>query len=146
MPKNMKTILVPMDSSEPAERAFSLAAEIASHTGAKMILLFAIDPEKLEVPTYAVGIGDLSPDTEPAKESARRYLEDKKKTLPPDTECEIIVREGRAEQVIEDLLQEKQIDLVIMGNSGKGTISSFVTGSVSYYTIHHAKCPVLIVK
>lgn len=143
---DLKTILVPMDSSKPAERAFSLAAEIASHTGAKMILLFAIDPEKLDVPTYAVGIGDLTPDTAPAKESASRYLEEKKKALPPSVPCETIVQEGRAEKVIEDLIQDKKIDLIVMGNSGKGTISSFVTGSVSYYTIHHALCPVLIVK
>ena len=35
---------------------------------------------------------------------------------------------------------------VVMGNSGKGAFSSFVTGSVSQYVIHHVKCPVLIVK
>lgn len=37
-------------------------------------------------------------------------------------------------------------DLIVMGNSGKGSVSSFVMGSVSHYTVHHAECPVLIVK
>ena len=37
-------------------------------------------------------------------------------------------------------------DLIVMGNSGKGSVSSFVMGSVSHYVVHHSSCPVLIVK
>ena len=37
-------------------------------------------------------------------------------------------------------------DMIIMGTSGKGAISSMISGSVSYYTIHHVECPVLVVK
>lgn len=37
-------------------------------------------------------------------------------------------------------------DLIIMGTSGRGAWGSMFLGSVSYYTIHHAKCPVMLVK
>ncbi|RGW38932.1 universal stress protein, partial [Megamonas funiformis] len=43
-------------------------------------------------------------------------------------------------------VKELEADIVVMGNSGKGALSSFVTGSVSQYVMHHVECPVTIVK
>lgn len=146
MNPEIKTILVPMDGSAPAERAFELASHIASRTGAKIVLFSAVDPDKMETPTYAVGIGDIAPDMEPAKNSARAYLAEKAAQLPQGVAHEEVVDVGRAENLIEEETKSAPIDLIVMGNSGKGSLSSFVTGSVSYYTIHHVKCPVLIVK
>ena len=48
--------------------------------------------------------------------------------------------------MIAALVNEEEGTAVVMGNSGKGALSSFITGSVSLYVVHHAKGPVVIIK
>jgi nucleotide-binding universal stress UspA family protein len=59
-------------------------------------------------------------------------------------ECEGIAVEGQAADV---LLQEAQdADLLVVGNRGRGGFASLLLGSVSQQVVHHASCPVIIVR
>jgi len=69
-----------------------------------------------------------------------------KKQIPETIRFTPIIRTGVPGSVITSLVDEENIDLIIMGNSGKGSLSSFIMGSVSQYVIHHVKVPVLIIK
>ncbi len=40
----------------------------------------------------------------------------------------------------------KDADLVIVGSRGRGSIGSLLLGSVSSQVVHHAHCPVLVVR
>jgi nucleotide-binding universal stress UspA family protein len=42
--------------------------------------------------------------------------------------------------------EEGGYDLIIMGSHGRGVLGGFLLGSVSNRVVHHAKCPVLIVR
>ena len=44
------------------------------------------------------------------------------------------------------MAQSQDADLLILGNRGHSPIIETFLGSVSYYCIAHAKCPVLIIK
>lgn len=38
------------------------------------------------------------------------------------------------------------VDVIIIGSRGLGRITEVLMGSVSQYVLHHAKCPVMVVK
>ncbi|KAG6437153.1 hypothetical protein SASPL_102064 [Salvia splendens] len=54
--------------------------------------------------------------------------------------------EGDPKEMICDLAEQMQVDLIVIGSRGLGKIKRALMGSVSNYVIHHAKCPVLVVK
>ena len=54
--------------------------------------------------------------------------------------------QSKAYQAIIDHAEAKNIDLIVLGNSGKNSLSRFMMGSVSLQTALHANCSVLVVK
>jgi nucleotide-binding universal stress UspA family protein len=57
----------------------------------------------------------------------------------------LLTRGETAEQIIE-YAREQQVDLIICGSRGLGTVTSMLIGSVSRRLAHHAPCSVLIVR
>lgn len=57
----------------------------------------------------------------------------------------LLMRGETAEQIIE-YARENQVDLIICGSRGLGTVTSMLIGSVSRRLAHHAPCSVLIVR
>ncbi|XP_057529694.1 universal stress protein A-like protein [Amaranthus tricolor] len=53
---------------------------------------------------------------------------------------------GNPKDAICDAVQKFQCQLLVMGSHSRGVIGRAVLGSVSNYCVHHAKCPVLVVK
>lgn len=147
MDTTISSILVPIDGSEPSVRALTYAAALASRIGASLIGIYVIDPDKVsEQQPFNINFGTFDPNLEPSKKAASDYLDELKENLPVKVPFTKEIAVGYPEKTIVRFAEEKKVSLIVMGNSGKGAASSFITGSVSYYTIHHAKCPVLIVK
>jgi len=42
--------------------------------------------------------------------------------------------------------EENEIDLIIVGSRGLGKVKNIFLGSVSNNIVHHAKCPILVIK
>lgn len=59
-------------------------------------------------------------------------------------ETDILQEIGRPGHAICALAQERNVDLIIMGNRGRSGLSEAVLGSQSNYVMHHAPCSVLI--
>ncbi|XP_051131846.1 uncharacterized protein LOC127251933 [Andrographis paniculata] len=57
-----------------------------------------------------------------------------------------LILEGDPKDKICRAVEEMSIDLLVVGSRGLGQIKRALLGSVSDYCIHHAKCPVLLVK
>ncbi|KAF5207606.1 Universal stress protein a-like protein [Thalictrum thalictroides] len=53
---------------------------------------------------------------------------------------------GDPKEVICSAVEKFNINLLVIGNNGKGAIKRAFLGSVSNYCVHNAKCPVLVVK
>ncbi len=56
------------------------------------------------------------------------------------------IKEGKPAEMIIKTIGEENIDLVVMGASGKHGLNRFIMGSVSERVTRSAKCPVLVVK
>ena len=141
---DIKKILVPIDGSDASERAFSYAVAFAKKTAAELILLYVVDADVLMYPVYRVSLAET--DTAWVKQKGEDFLALYAQDAPEDVMVNRMVTIGVPGSSIIRTAEAEGVDLIVMGNSGKGSVSSFVMGSVSHYTVHHAKCPVLIVK
>jgi nucleotide-binding universal stress UspA family protein len=62
----------------------------------------------------------------------------------PDVEVRrIVTRDRPAHQLFE---QAQRAQLVVVGSRGRGTFSGLVLGSVSHALLHHAPCPIAVVR
>ena len=74
-------------------------------------------------------------------------LENLKKDLEAkDIKVKTILEKGPARTVIVSKVDSEECDLVVVGSRGLGNVTSLIIGSVSNYVLHHAKCPVLLIK
>jgi nucleotide-binding universal stress UspA family protein len=128
----LRTFLVALDGSEPAERALDWALELASGLGGRVILyrflprasLASFEEERREAEAYLHSIvkahGDRISDT--------------------------VLRQTDGPGYIAELARELDADLVFLGSRGKrSSAARWLLGSVAEDLIHHASCPVMVV-
>jgi nucleotide-binding universal stress UspA family protein len=65
-------------------------------------------------------------------------------TVDPDVRVYARVVEGRAGQVLVDAAEGA--DLLVVGCRGHGGLTEALLGSVGQYCVHHASCPVVIMR
>lgn len=63
---------------------------------------------------------------------------------PPGVQVYQLVVEGNASEVL--LGAARNANLLVVGHSGHGGFASALTGSVSIRCLHHASCPVVVVR
>lgn len=60
--------------------------------------------------------------------------------------AESILLNGDAREMICEASEQMQVNLLVLGSRGLGTLKRTILGSVSDYCAHHARTPILIVK
>jgi len=139
-----KTILVPTDASESAQRALMMAIELAKKFGSRIVLLHVVfTPEALG---YTLSGGISVPQEELAiygREALAAALAGIDTGNVPIEQKQV---PGHPWMVILDELERGHFDLVVMGNRGYGAIAGSLLGSVSQRVLSKAKCPVMIIK
>jgi nucleotide-binding universal stress UspA family protein len=145
-----KKILLPTDGSKCAEKAAQHAILLASQNNAELIVLNILETHSLAgVPvedfTRKVneifrqeGINALERISKLYKDLSReKDIRSFKLTLKTE--------KGHPADMILQTTEKENIDLVVMGASGKHAIERFILGSVAEKVVRHAKCPVLTV-
>jgi len=146
-----KKILLPTDGSKYAEKAAKHAIWIASHSNAEVIALNVVDTSSL----VGLPAEDLTVRvTEILKEEGQKSLEtitnimeqlEKEKGLKTVVKIISISKEGSPADVILKTVEEEDVDLIVMGTSGKHGLDRFLLGSVTEKVVRSAKRPVLAV-
>ncbi len=149
-------ILVPLDGSEQSLKALDLAFEIAAKFGSKLTLIHAYSVASmtgfLPEPSAMIGVpvmstSDISKLAESAREAGRKILDDgRKRVKASDIEVHTLLEEGHPVQEIIRASEEGKFELIVMGARGLSRIRELLLGGVSDAIMHHAVCPVLIVK
>jgi nucleotide-binding universal stress UspA family protein len=139
----VKTIIVGVDGSKHAEAALEFAIEEAALRGARLRIVSA-----WELPPVIEPMGFYPAEViEDAREEAERIVGEsvaRAKELQPQVASEGIVVEGRAAAVL--LEQAGRTDLIVVGSRGRGGFATLLLGSVSQEVVHHAPCPVVVVR
>jgi nucleotide-binding universal stress UspA family protein len=133
-----------VDGSPPSVNALRWAARQAELTGGTLDAVIA-----WEFPMVAGGMGwapvsgiDDTDYSELAAKALRAALDE---VNPPPGVCvHQVVVEGNPAQVLLDAA--KDADLLVVGNRGHGGFADALIGSVSVRCLHHATCPVVVVR
>jgi nucleotide-binding universal stress UspA family protein len=142
------TIVVGTDGSDTAREAVRQAADLAKTVGATVLLVSAYEPvsearlrhERTEVPA------DVSWMVNP-REDVQAVLDQEADRIRDDVGAvETFAREGDPADAILDVAEEKNADLIVVGNKGMTGARRFLLGSVPNKVSHHAPCNVMIVR
>ena len=79
------------------------------------------------------------------KERSEENLKEFDKLNENDVKINHVVREGSPAKVILEVASEEDVDLIVMGSSGKSGFDRFIMGSVADKVVNSAKCAVLVV-
>jgi nucleotide-binding universal stress UspA family protein len=146
-----KKILLPTDGSKYAEKAGEHAIWIADKSIAEIVVLNVIDFPYLK----SIPQDDLQKELEQSLSNEGNEAVNKFARNLETSQCEgycknvalkTQIKEGKPADVILETIDQENIDLVVMGASGKQGLNRFILGSVSERVTRSAKCPVLVVK
>jgi nucleotide-binding universal stress UspA family protein len=137
-------ILLATDGSEEASVAARTAVDLA---------------ERMDSELHVVHVGVVAPVYHPERhgylaryeelqEEAQRLLDEQVEKVKSagGTVVEAHLRMGRADEEIVVLGEEIEVGLIVTGSRGLGGIRRALMGSVSESVVHHASCPVLVVR
>jgi nucleotide-binding universal stress UspA family protein len=151
-----KTILVPIDGSDPSAHALNHALNIAERYKAKIMLLAVVTRVVMPIlPDEGLGTLPISTAQEMVRYQERlrglyekilKETEERIRSEYPDLELEIILKEGRPSTEIVQTAEKNGVDLIVMGSRGVGGITGWILGSTSRRVVDSCTKPILIVK
>ena len=138
-------ILVPTDGSEHAVRAEEEAIYIAEKTGAELIGLSTVENNfvnglPLNDEVYELN-NLLKENTKNNVDNFEELVHEKASSVSVRS----IIKEGTPANAILETAEEEDVDLIIIGSSGKSGFDRFLMGSVADKVSKSAKCSVLVV-
>jgi nucleotide-binding universal stress UspA family protein len=141
----MNEIIVPVDGSEPANRAARFAAKLAGDANAALSLVHVFDPP----PAAVMGLEAKS------REEIEQIMSEDAKTsfdaalaaigfTPLTIATQVLI--GHPAPEIIRFAADSGADLLVMGSRGRSELRGLLLGSVSEQVMRRATCPVTIVR
>ncbi len=139
----LENILVPIDFSQPASKAFRYGLSLAIQFRARLVLAHVVP--SLAMFDYGY--------PERTQELEKLAFEDAKKSLNESIPAEYrnlvnihpIVRGGDVREELLRIIHDEKIDLVVMGSHGRRNIERFFLGSTTEHILRKVPVPVLTV-
>ena len=134
-------ILVAIDGSESAKKAFTTSIYLASISSCRIDVIHVVSCEFGGDSAASLEL------VEDLKIKANSMLEEYKKyALEKDIHPKFMLEIGDPANMIMEIVNSKDYDLVVLGTRGMNVFKELVLGSVSIKVMHHAKCPVMVVR
>ena len=137
-----KRILVPTDGSELTKKAQKQALFLAKVSGAEIVAVSVTENDFVNELPLDDEVYQLN---QILKEQSEENLKEFDELNEYDIEITHVIREGSPAKVILEVAEDEEIDLIVMGSSGKSGFDRFITGSVAEKVVNSAKCAVLVV-
>ena len=139
---SLKNILVATDFSAASVNALKCVLPLARQFNSTIHILHVIRDSHILTDAES-GAAD-STTCQQSEADARRQLE-RLATMVGAVPHRTWLEEGKVWEAVEDVIRSQQIDLVVVGASGKSELKKFFLGSVAESIIRDAPCPVLAV-
>ena len=143
-----RSIVVGTDGSDTARKAVDEAIDLAKSVGASVYLVSAYEPvpqsrlreEARQMPEDLQWMVNRREEVDATLSDAADIVRE------AGVDVESFAREGDPADAILDVAEERDADLIVVGNKGMTGARRFLLGSVPNKVSHHAPCSVLIVR
>lgn len=138
-----KKILVAMDGSNCARKAFEKALDMARASGGTLTIMHV-----LQLPPTALFEKELTAKVEAFfRRDAKLFLaEHAEEAAMKGISVDTILAKGNPAQAILRAAESAGFDVIIIGSRGLGGVKGLLLGSVSHAVVQHASVPVLVVR
>lgn len=144
MSTQYQNILVAVDGSKEAEKAFRKAILVAKRNNSKLTITHVVDVKAYSaVEAYSRAIAER------ANVFAEDLLEDYEKIAVEAgvQSVETVLEFGNPKSKIsKEIAPNNKVDLIVCGATGLNAVERFLIGSVSEHIIRYASCDVLVVR
>ena len=141
------SIVVGTDGSETAEKAVGQAMELAKVHGATLHVVTAFQPVSSEGFQSSRGVpAEFSSSASPRDAVDALLGEIAHLATEAAIPFETYARMGDPADALLDVAEERDADLIVVGNKGMTGAKRFLLGSVQNKVSHHAPCSVLIIR
>ncbi len=136
----VRNILFATDFSQAADAAAPIAIQIAKRYGAKVygVHVNRFDDYTAAAPNAWAAMAEAA--EKETKEDAGRLNEQLQ-----GVEHEVVIGAGNLLEVLSNVIQQKEIDLVVVGTRGRTGFGKTLLGSVAEQILRQSPCPVLTV-
>ncbi len=137
------------DFSENADQAFIVASELATRFGASLEIIHVMASFSISPPVHAAYMPfEYDPNfVEEVTQAALKSIQDKYvEKLPESIPYGVSLESGYAATEILRIVEEKQIDLLVMGSHGLTGLAHVLFGSTADRVVRKAGCSVLTVR
>ena len=140
-----KKILVTTDFSQLALHGVLTAASLARQLESDISVLYVVEDQLPPILMFTTP-EDRREILEDHRERADTHLAGYVSTHLPGCKAHAVTQVGVAAVEIVRFAQENGCDLIVMASRGYGPIRQLALGSTAERVLHHAPCPVLIVR
>ena len=135
-------ILVAVDGSESAKRAFEKSVYLAKECNSRLDIIHVVLDS-----TYGGDSAATFQLIEELKQRGKKLLEEcAVYASRSGVKVQTLLQLGDHAQVIIDTANKGDYDLIIMGSRGLSPFKELLLGSVSFKVMHQAGCPVMVVR
>lgn len=136
----LNNILFTTDFSDASRNAWPVALAIARRYQSSLFIANVIE----QLPITSVPMDAMPPDIERDRDRAQKRMNE---FLRFDSlqgiKSEVILEPGFVWPVVQKIVEDKHIDLVVLGTHGRGAFQRLFMGSVAEQIFRHASCPVM---
>jgi len=142
-------VLIAVDDDAPSREALAFAERLVTDLDEVLVLNvtsyaelvpFTGDPFGADIGAVALDPTSLAELDDRADKLVERTADE------IGTKTDVVVEHGSPGERICATAAEHGIELIILGSHERGAFGRFMHGSVSDYVVHHAPCPVLVVR
>ena len=138
----LKNILFTTDFSEASNAALPYMAALARRYNSNVLVLNVVE----EVPVTTVPMDAMPPDIERDREKiSKRMSTLLNGEILGGIHTESLVEPGFIWPIVSRIVEERRIDLVVLGTHGRGALKRLILGSVAEQICRHAPCPVMTI-
>lgn len=142
-PASSRPVVVGVSASDTCHDAVGFAFEHAARRGVPLVAVLAWHEPMGEL----AGLLRSDESWRAAERQAREVVAEAVAGWAdkyPGVDVRTVVEPGRAAAVLLD--QARQADLIVVGSRGRGSLRGLLLGSTSHALLHHAECPVAVVR
>lgn len=144
----IQRILLASDGSDDSEKATCIAAGLARALSAELTVVHVVEAGKPSLGISPDGLtqADYNSQLDRVMQQYVDHALHGTHTGGPSTDCRICQLQGHPAEMVTKYAEDHGTDLIVVGSRGLGGFQRLLMGSVSDAIVHHANCPVLVVR